>query len=57
MVEDYFMMAVLVRGKMNGQGTMTLKMGTSIQVISIMEPLMGKVPFNQKMAGNTKVIL
>ena len=47
----------LVRGKMNGQGTLTLKMETNIQVISIMEPLMEKGLSNQKLAGNTKVIL
>ena len=34
----------LVRGKMNGQGTITFQMETSIQVVSTMEPLMAKVP-------------
>ena len=47
----------LVRGKMNGQGTLPSKMGTNIQVVSTMEPSTEKVPFNLKKAGPTKAIL
>ena len=36
----------LVRGKMNGQGTITFQMETSILVVSTMEPSTEKVPFN-----------
>ena len=36
----------LVRGKMNGQGTITFQMGTNIQVVSAMELSMEKVLFN-----------
>ena len=47
----------LVRGKMNGQGTITFQNGDNIQVVSIMEPSMEKELFNLKKAGLTKVIL
>ena len=47
----------LVRGKMNGQGTITFQNGDQYTGGSAMEPSTEKVPFNLKKAGPTKVIL
>lgn len=47
----------LVRGKMNGQGTITFQNGDQYTGGFKMEHSMEKVPFNLKKAGHTRVIL
>lgn len=47
----------LVRGKMNGQGTLTLKMGIFIKVILRTVSLMGREPLQLKLVGSMKATL
>ena len=47
----------VVRGKMNGQGTVTFENGDTYKAILSMEPLVVMEPLQPRLAGNMKVNL